>query len=73
MSRNLYTLSKQLFEQQQKTNEHATSRNLRKLSELGFTIRSAVSALSSRSNAAVKKGLLQKKQCPVGVLKRLVK
>ena len=72
MSRILKTSLKHLLEQQQKTNVHWISFSLCKYNELGFTTCSAVAALSFRGNAAVKYGLQQIKQCPVGVLRRLV-
>ena len=72
MSRILQTSLKHFLEQQQKTNVHWISLNLCKFNELGFTTCSAVAPLSFRGNAAVKYGLQQIKQCPVGVLRRLV-
>lgn len=72
MSRILQTSLKHFLEQQQKTNVHWISLNFCKFNELGFTTCSAVAALSFRGNAAVKYGLQQIKQCPVGVLRRLV-
>lgn len=72
MSRILQTSPKHLLEQQQKTNVHWISLNLCKFNELGFTTCSAVAELSFRGNAAVKYGLQQIKQCPIGVLRRLV-